>query len=177
MFFTFAFFSGTQMLVMGFLGLLIFGKDLPTIARNAARQYYIYKRKFSEATADLRREMDNAASVIEEEKRKLEREIKESMPTLDEHAEPTAASADPLTATDADPNLNGTPDEPATPPASAIPAPPQKPSADPLSLDVPAPGTLAHRVTEPAKSTVAKAKELDQLKTVPPPTKIPPALG
>src|ERR1017187_10140765 len=97
----FAFFNigGTQIIILGLFGLLIFGKDLPTIARNAARQYYFYKKKFSDATADLRREMDNAASAIEEEKRKLEREVAHGMPILSDLDKPPAA-ADPLTGTE-----------------------------------------------------------------------------
>ena len=110
--------------ILGFFGLLLFGKDLPTIARNVARQYYFYKRKFADATADLRREMDNAASVIEEEKRKLEREVTQGMPNLNDLNEPPAAEAGSGSETDL--NLAGTSDQPAPAPvthATSMPPP------------------------------------------------------
>src|SRR5438105_552727 len=78
MFTTFAIFNNltpTSIFVIAIIGLLLFGKELPSMARKAAKQYFRYKKMISDATGDIQREMESAANQIEEEKRKLEKEV------------------------------------------------------------------------------------------------------
>src|SRR5436190_22481982 len=76
--------NGTTILVLGIIGLLLFGKDLPVMARKLAKEYFRYKRMLSDATSDIRREMESAADQIEEEKRKIEREVSTEIPSIND---------------------------------------------------------------------------------------------
>src|SRR5471032_3290120 len=57
-------FSG-DMLIIGVVALLLFGKNLPTVARNVGRTIAEFKRAASAATSEIRREMDEAARVAD----------------------------------------------------------------------------------------------------------------
>lgn len=167
-----------SLLVLALLGLLLFGKELPTMARNAARQYYRYKRMITEATSDIRREMDNAADQIEEEKRKLEREVHKEMDSAKSSIE-SGVSSDEYASSDAYLNGSSGSGDSASPYSSptVTPEPPPKPKADPLSLDVASPGTISHKATDAVQSPAAQIAKLDTIqKNVPPPKKIPPPL-
>ncbi len=156
--------------VLGVVGLLLYGKDLPLIIRKAAKEYYRYKKLINEATADIRGELESAANQLEEEKRKLQLEAEASVPSLNDSEPP------PDTPASTEDSTNGS-ENSIAPPRPAPSEPPPKPSADPLALDVPAPSTLAHRATESVKTPAAQAAALDTLqKGVPPPSKIPPPL-
>ena len=161
------------MFVLGLVGLLLFGKDLPLMIRKAATEYFRYKKLITEATADIRRELDTAATHLENEKRKLEEEVNKTIPRLDDTMSmSTKNSYD----TPADQSTYGDGDVPAQARQHSIEAP-FKPAADPLALDVPSPTSLTHRVTEAAKSPAAQVAALDTYqKGVPPPSKIPPPL-
>lgn len=171
-------FSPTMIIALLLIGLLLYGKELPMIARNAVKQYYRYKRMINDATADLRREMDSVADHLEEEKRKLQdsiqKEIDETKNTLSDEQKPDEnKNAD-------EPTVDNSYSNGSTPPAPYDHTPgevPPKPAADPLSLDVSSPGTLSHRATEPVKSAADRVAKLDSIqKNVPPPSKIPPPL-
>ncbi len=166
--------SFQSMFILGLVGLLLFGKDLPLMIRKAATEYYRYKKLISEATSDIRRELDSAATQIENEKRKIQDEVdKLKHDDLDDKDKMEAK--DPYDATIGDTGYGGG-DIPAPTHPHSIEAP-AKPAADPLSLDVPSPSSLSHRATDPVKSAAAQAAALDTYqKGVPPPTKIPPPL-
>jgi TatA/E family protein of Tat protein translocase len=50
-----------DMIVIGGVALLLFGKNLPTVARNVGRTIAQFKRIASEASSEIKREMDEAA--------------------------------------------------------------------------------------------------------------------
>ena len=167
--------NGTSIFVLALIGLLLFGKELPSMARKAAKQYFRYKKMISDATGDIQREMESAANQIEEEKRKLEREVNKEM-------ESTSAALDVRDKpTESQPAADNSYSNGAVPPGSysagtPLDLPP-KPQADPLSLDIASPGSLSHRATNPVKSAAAQAAALDSIqKNVPAPSKIPPPL-
>lgn len=165
--------NASSIFVLGLIGLLLFGKDLPLIARKVATEYFRYKKMINEATADIQREMESAANHLENEKRSLQASLSTTVPSLDsmvnQSATDTYDSAD-NGSTYADSHVP----EPSTHhPVSA----PSKPAADPLALDVPSPSSMANRGTDPVKSPAAQVAKLDTyLKSVPPPSKIPPSL-
>jgi|GEM_PF-1776474 len=180
--------DGTHLIVLCIFGLLLFGKDLPIIARKVAKEYFRYKRMINDATSDIRREMDNAADQIEEEKRKI-------ISDLDKENEASNGAASSNGSSDYNPggssngensesngSENGSPDYPYgdTPPdapQSRLVQTPAKPIADPLALDVPVPSATTQRATEAVKTPVASVAQLDTFqKSVPPPSRIPPPL-
>jgi TatA/E family protein of Tat protein translocase len=57
-------FSG-DMVIIGAVALLLFGKNLPTVARNVGRTIAEFKRAASMATSEIRREMDEAARAAD----------------------------------------------------------------------------------------------------------------
>ena len=154
---TFAFLNNinaSSMFVLGLLGLLLFGKDLPLIARKLAKEYFRYKKMINDATSDIQREMESAANHLEEEKRRFESDVNSTVPSLD-HVVNSDSTPKQIESS----NGSSYGDIPADPPPYSN-ATPQKPSADPLSLDVPAPSSLSHRATEPAKSPAAQVAAL-----------------
>lgn len=164
------------MFVLGLVGLLLFGKDLPLMVRKAATEYFRYKKLITEATVDIRRELDTAATHLENEKRKLEEEVHKTMPRLDDHTDPVESASNNSYDTPADQMTYGDGDLPAQAHQNTIEAP-YKPVADPLALDVPSPSSLSHRGTDAVKSPAAQVAALDTYqKGVPPPSKIPPPL-
>jgi len=165
-------FSPGTLIMLGIIGLLLFGKDLPLIARKLATEYFRYKKMINEATSDIRSELESAANQIEEEKRRIQMAAEASVSSLNDITADT-----PDTPASADTSTADTPTNTIEPPRAAPSEVPSKPSADPLALDVPAPSSLSHRSTEPAKSPAAQVAALDTLqKGVPPPSKIPPPL-
>ena len=175
--------DGSHLIVLAIVGLLLFGKDLPVMARRAAKEYFRFKRMISDATSDIRREMESAADQIEEEKRKIQSEVNTSMDSLNTIADTASSNGSSSNGSNGtngasvEANGNGTVypygDTPESP---RISQPPPKPAADPLALDVPTPST--HRATEPARSPAASVAQLDAFqKSVPPPGKIPPSVG
>ncbi len=52
-------------LVIGLIALLLFGKNLPSVARNVGRTIAEFKRAANEATSEIKREMDAAAVASE----------------------------------------------------------------------------------------------------------------
>lgn len=62
--------GGGEILVIGIAALLLFGRDLPVIARKFGRLVAEFKRGMSDASLDIRREMNAAADQVEETGRK-----------------------------------------------------------------------------------------------------------
>lgn len=58
--------GGGEMLVVGLVALLLFGKDLPHATRKFGKIYSEIKRGLNDASYEIRREMDNAARSIDE---------------------------------------------------------------------------------------------------------------
>ncbi|MEI6232764.1 MAG: hypothetical protein WCT04_06920 [Planctomycetota bacterium] len=165
--------NATSIFFLGLVGLLLFGKDLPLIARNLAKEYFRYKKMINEATADIQREMESAATHLENEKRKLESEINTTIPSLDNTINPSSNET-----TTSDPYSNGSYGDGEIPSYSShhTNETPAKPAADPMALDVPSPSSHT-RSTDAVKSPAANVAKLDTYqKSVPPPSRIPPSL-
>jgi sec-independent protein translocase protein TatA len=54
-----------DMLIIGLVALLLFGRNLPTVARNVGRTIAEFKRAAAEATSEIKREMDDAARAVD----------------------------------------------------------------------------------------------------------------
>lgn len=82
-------------IIIGLIALLLFGKNLPMVARNVGRTIAQFKRAANEATSEIKREMDAAAYTAEIN------DLKSTLrPDFSSTPPPTAASA-PDTATPA----------------------------------------------------------------------------
>ena len=65
--------GGSQLIILAIIGLLLFGKDLPTISRKAGKVLANLKRTVSEVSVEIQREMNAAADSAEEgQKQKAE---------------------------------------------------------------------------------------------------------
>ena len=146
--------GGGEIVVIGIIALLLFGKNLPMQARNLGRAIAEFKRTISEASNEIHREMEAAADGMEKTVEEVAAEVKKDDPLAGvEHAitgegNPSAA---PQTAADTAPPAGS----PVTSPAAATP-------------EVPAAA---------AASAVSSAAALDDLvRNLPPPTTVPPPL-
>lgn len=75
----------TELLVIGFVALLVFGGELPDVLRNAGRAY-----------AKLRRNLGEVAKPVRDEIRQLKREMDaESRPAPTARAKPTTTAPKP----------------------------------------------------------------------------------
>ena len=57
--------GGTEILVIGIIALLLFGKNLPSVSRNVGKVIAEFKRGLSDASAEIHREMNAAAEVVD----------------------------------------------------------------------------------------------------------------
>lgn len=55
-----------EVLVIGVIALLLFGKNLPTVSRNIGRAIAEFKRSVSDASSEIRREMQAAAQAVDD---------------------------------------------------------------------------------------------------------------
>ena len=53
--------GGGELMVVAVVALLLFGKEMPTMMRKFGRMYANFKRQLSDASAELQREMNDAA--------------------------------------------------------------------------------------------------------------------
>lgn len=99
--------GGGELLVLVIIGLLIFGKDLPHMARKWGKMTADFKRNMAEASTELQREMNLAASELDEARNSaaggadvltdLDQTVRR-IPSLPEHAKnPAAIPAIPAT--------------------------------------------------------------------------------
>jgi sec-independent protein translocase protein TatA len=57
--------GGSEVLILGIVALLLFGKNLPSVSRNIGRAIAEFKRAASDATTEIQREMNSAAEAVE----------------------------------------------------------------------------------------------------------------
>ena len=57
--------GGGEVMLIGLIALLLFGKSLPSVARNVGKQYHSFKRLITDASSEIRREMDAAADSLD----------------------------------------------------------------------------------------------------------------
>lgn len=57
--------GGGEMIIVGIIALLLFGKNLPTVSRNVGRAIAEFKKTLSAASSEIKREMDAAAAEVE----------------------------------------------------------------------------------------------------------------
>jgi sec-independent protein translocase protein TatA len=62
--------GGGELLVIGIAALLLFGRDLPVIARKFGRLVAEFKRGMADASIEIRREMNAAADEVEDVNKK-----------------------------------------------------------------------------------------------------------
>lgn len=169
--------GGGEILVIGVIALLLFGKNLPTVMRNLGKAYGQFKTTLNAASSEFKKEIDIAAEELEKAKR--EADVKKELSTVSEDLNKSINST-----------LN---DEPSPSPQSEYteppalvddlqpkprPAPPDSIDQSPSSLDsaASAPAAKSTDVAE-APKPAASPISLDQLeKKIAPPKKIPPPI-
>ncbi len=153
--------GGGEMVIVGIVALLLFGRNLPTQARNIGKAIGEFKRTLNDAKTEITKEMDNAAREVE--LAAADAKIKESISDIDR-----TLRDDPK------PEPQARLDVPTpTPPATA--AVPDKP----MGLDSPSAGSISQSTLEKPRNSgaVSDAAKLDSLeRNIPPPTKIPPPI-
>lgn len=151
--------GGGEMLIVGVVALLLFGRNLPTQARNIGKAIGEFKKTLNEAKTEITKEMDNAAREVE--KAAADAKIKESIADIDRTIKDEPA-----------PRLDVPTHSSPAPVASAIPE-------RPMGLDTP--GASAASVTSADKSrapaAISTAAALDNLeRNIPAPKTIPPPI-
>jgi len=159
---TFAFLQdigGGEMVIVGIVALLLFGKNLPTQARNIGKAIGEFKKTLNDAKGEITKEMDNAAREVE--KAAEDAKLKETVADLHKSIKDEPASKLDM------PTHN--------PPAAApVPAPEK-----PMGLDSPSASSVATSSLEKPRAAVAvsHAAALDNLeRNIPAPKKIPPPI-
>ncbi|MCZ7647227.1 MAG: twin-arginine translocase TatA/TatE family subunit [Planctomycetota bacterium] len=109
--------GGGEVVLIGIVALLLFGRKLPEVARNLGRGFSQFKQGMNEATAEVRREMSKAADEAEAMKRDLEQSVDEVAAAAPQPEAPPTAEAQP--ASQDDPDGKDRPDEAAV---AAMPA-------------------------------------------------------
>ncbi|HYG74048.1 MAG TPA: twin-arginine translocase TatA/TatE family subunit [Planctomycetota bacterium] len=164
---TLAFFSdigGGEMLIVAVIALLLFGKNLPTQARNIGKTIAQFKSAINAASSELKKEMDNAADELDRAAKaaELDKQADDLKKLQDDFNKPPQISENTSNST----------------PAESIPVEPEKPlSLDKRNADL-SPLAAAPEKTSRAPAAVSSAASLDNLeRNIPPPNKIPPPLG
>ena len=149
--------GGGEMVVMGLLALLLFGKNLPKQARNLGRAITEFKRTLNQATEEIQREIRAAADTTEEAVKETAHEIAKDNPF-------------PAVQQEVKNSFNEISPAPAPAPPASDTAPSPGPVTSPYNT-----GTASTEAPRPAALTVSAAAALDELaRNLPPPSKIPP---
>lgn len=192
--------GGGEIMLVGVIALLLFGKDLPVVMRTLGKHYSRIKNTLNDAKSEFTREMDSAAREIEDAKKEvgLDKTLNERISFDDDHPEhniapevsttpnaPYTLPSPPAESIDQGPEsldkLSAAPLTPVTPAASSTPAPTPAPDAAAAVAESPAPTAVA--TSEPAAPVVDTSKSatpatLDDLeKRIAPPKKIPPPVA
>ena len=145
--------GGGEMVVMGLVALLLFGKNLPKQARNLGRAITEFKRTLNQATEEIHREIRAAADTAEEAVKDATNEV---------------AKDNPFPAVQQEVRNQLSEVSPALPASDT--APPPGPVTSPYNT-----GTASSEAPRPAALSVSAAAALDDLaRNLPPPSKIPP---
>lgn len=191
--------GGGEIMLVGVIALLLFGKDLPVVMRTLGKHYSRIKNTLNDAKSEFTREMDSAAREIEDAKKEvgLDKTLNERISFDDDHPEhniapdvsttpnaPYTLPSPPAESIDQGPEsldkLSAAPLTPVTSAASSTPAPTPAPDAAAVA-ESPAPTAVA--TSEPAAPVVDTSKSatpatLDDLeKRIAPPKKIPPPVA
>jgi Sec-independent protein translocase protein TatA len=138
--------GGNEIIVLGIIALILFGRNLPTQARTLGRKLAEFKRTISEASQELHREMDAAADTLAEVQKDIAKD--DPLPKVASELNASlenAASPDATPAPDQPPDYS-TSSSSVPPPAAAptAPAPPTPALSDAAALD-----TLARNIRPP----------------------------
>ena len=69
--------GGGEVIVIGIVALLLFGKDLPAVTRKFGKVYGEIKKTLSDASSEIRREMDAAAHSVDDATKDLKNVTKD----------------------------------------------------------------------------------------------------
>ena len=58
--------GGGEVIIIGIIALLLFGKNLPSVSRNIGKALAEFKKSVSDASSEIQREMHAAAQVVED---------------------------------------------------------------------------------------------------------------
>ncbi len=164
--------GGGEIIVIGVIALLLFGKNLPSVSRSVGKALAQFKKGLSDATSEIRTEMDAAASEVEAAKKDATSGVNLDLNlNLDLKDKPAVSAT----------RTNGHKPPSSAPPIAALPEVSSIPKADVRGLDSstafsepvrpplvvrPATGTVASRAPGVSPATVDI--------NVPAPSKIPP---
>lgn len=147
-----------EIIIIGIVALLLFGKNLPKQARNIGKAIAEFKRTLNDASSEIHREMDAAAEGMEEAAKDVSNEIAKDNPLQDVQQAVAGDNASPA----------ASPVASDTAPAPGTPITTESAPAAAAAAETPAPQT-ATAVSNPAALD-------DLLRNIPPPTSVPPPL-
>lgn len=140
--------GGGEIVVIGVIALLLFGKSLPSVSRNLGRALAEFKRTISQASSEIHKEMEAAAESVDTATQELKKD------------DTLAGVGQEIKDALEEPTPSATPPEAAPAPAPAAAAS----TAEPAPVD-----------SQRAAAAVSAAAALDELaRNLPPPSKIPP---
>jgi len=154
--------GGGEILVVGIIALLLFGKNLPRQARNLGRAIAEFKRTINQASDEIHREIDAAATDVEESTKDVAQDIAKDNPVSGVEEAVRSGMEQPA----ATQSVADTAPPPGTPVTSSEPRESASSAAQPSADSGPAPQTA---------TAVSSAAALDDLvRNLPPPSKVPP---
>lgn len=142
--------GGGEIMLVGVIALLLFGKDLPVVMRTLGKHYSRIKNTLNDAKSEFTREMDSAAAEIEATKNEVG--LNERISFDDDHA---TTSTTPELST----NTNAPYNPPTQPPESIDQGPESldKLSAAPISSGVSSTPTPEATPVVPAETSAPAA--------------------
>lgn len=130
--------GGGEIVLVGMIALLLFGRDLPTYIRKFGRTYAQVKKAFTDASSEFQREIDNAADEVKTIAKDVEKDIPSQLTSVESNGSGSYANS-------------GTPSDTARVPAEPPTEVPQTGKAQPSVSQAAALDALQRNIPAPTK--------------------------